>query len=108
MLALSFKNCKGIEYQKAVQYINKVEERVKAQYPESSISPIVYNQLLGIAPTQDDASYFFKRIERVDDFTLCNLLKIFFAPVVRMKNALFTHMNSSIVLYSVLYEMISM
>lgn len=75
LLALSFKNCKGIEYQKAVQYINKVEERVKAQYPESSISPIVYNQLLGIAPTQDDASYFFKRIERGDDFTLCNLLK---------------------------------
>ena len=37
LLALSFKNCKGIQYQKAVQYINKVEERVKAQYPESSI-----------------------------------------------------------------------
>lgn len=75
LLALCFKNCNKIEYQNAVQCINRIEERIKENYPKASISPIVYNQLLGIAPTQDDASYFFRRMERVDDFTLCNLLK---------------------------------
>lgn len=73
LLALCFKNCNNWDYQRAVRYLDRVERRTAEK--RQTVPAIIYNQLVGIAPTHDDACYFMDRIKRIDSFTLSNLLQ---------------------------------
>lgn len=72
MFAMCLENCHRHEYKEAVQAFRQLEEDMGA----NKVSLILYNQLLKISPSLDDAMVFVKSMKSVDDYTLSNLLSI--------------------------------
>ncbi|MGI6218828.1 MAG: hypothetical protein ACOYJE_03055 [Bacteroidaceae bacterium] len=73
MFAMCLENCHRHEYKAAVQAFRKLEEEIGGA---DKVSLILYNQMLKISPSLDDAMVFMKSLKSVDDYTLSNLLGI--------------------------------
>lgn len=73
MFAMCLENCHRHEYKEAVQAFRKLEEDMGGT---DKVSLILYNQMLKISPSLDDAMVFVKSLKSVDDYTLSNLLGI--------------------------------
>lgn len=73
MFAICLENCQRHEYKEAVQAFCRLEEEMGGP---DRVSLILYNQMLKISPSLDDAMVFVKKLKSVDDYTLSNLLGI--------------------------------
>lgn len=73
MFAMCLENCQRYEYKEAVQAFRRLEEEMGGP---DKVSLILYNQMLKISPSLDDAMVFVKSLKSVDDYTLSNLLGI--------------------------------
>lgn len=73
MFAMCLNNCRRHEYKDAVMAFNRFETEMGG--PEK-VSLILYNQMLKISTSLDDASIFIRRMRYVDEYTLSNLLSI--------------------------------
>ena len=72
MFSMCLANCHRHEYKEAVQTFRTLEREMGAD----NVSLILYNKLLQISPSLDDAMVFVKNLKSVDDYTLSILLGI--------------------------------
>lgn len=74
LFAMCLKHANKQDFQKVMECVNAMEKRSKKRTPPMEISSIIYNQLLKIVPTLDDAASSINKITKIDDYTLNNLL----------------------------------
>lgn len=107
MFSMCLLNCQQHEYKEAVQAFRKLEEDMGAD----NVSIILYNNLLQISPSLDDAMLFVKNLKFADDYTLSILLgkikgkKRFVSAYELINMPIFAGVRCSIHAMALLYEL---
>lgn len=74
LFAMCLRNASRHDFQTVLKYEREMSLRIAENTPSIQISPILYNLMISIAPTIDDAMPIIGRLSKIDDFTLNNLL----------------------------------